>query len=166
MSTRRWNCARLLVAAALAGAAGAGAQPKPFTLERVMSAPFPTDLVAARAGGKIAWVFDARGARNVWVAEPPDYKARAVTAYTDDDGQDLGELQWTPDARAIAQAALATESLPRVGRRTSDRASFCRRSKPSDRCVQRQTPIAARSFSPSCSRTGVHHGWLPDERKN
>src|SRR5438105_10573522 len=66
-----------------------------------MSAPFPTDLIAARAGGKIAWVFDARGARNVWVAEPPDYKARAVTAYTDDDGQDLGELQWTPDARAI-----------------------------------------------------------------
>src|SRR5437667_11722147 len=66
-----------------------------------MSAPFPTHLIAARAGGKIAWVFDARGARNIWVAEPPDYKARAVTAYTDDDGQDLGELEWTPDAKAI-----------------------------------------------------------------
>ena len=89
MSTCRWNCARLLIAATLAGTAGAGAQQKPFTLEQVTSAPFPTHLIAARAGGKIAWVFDARGARNVWVAEPPDYKARAVTAYTDDDGQDL-----------------------------------------------------------------------------
>jgi len=101
VSTCRWNCARLLIAATLAGAAGTGAQQKPFTLEQVMSAPFPTDLVAAPAGGKIAWVFDARGARNVWVAEPPDYKARAVTAYTEDDGQDLGELEWTPGAKAI-----------------------------------------------------------------
>src|SRR2546426_1083145 len=98
---RKWNCARLLITTTLAGAAGAGAQQKPFTLEQVMSAPFPTELRAARAGGKIAWVFDARGARNVWVAEPPDYKARAVTAYTDDDGQDLGEIAWTPDAKAI-----------------------------------------------------------------
>jgi dipeptidyl aminopeptidase/acylaminoacyl peptidase len=101
MSTRRLNCARLMMAAMLAGVAGAGAQQKPFTLEQVMSAPFPTGLVAAPAGGKIAWVFDTRGARNVWVAEAPDYQARAVTAYADDNGQDLGELEWTPDAQAI-----------------------------------------------------------------
>src|SRR5205823_15085741 len=98
---RKWTCARLLIAATLVGTASAGAQQKPFALEQVMSAPFPTDLTAAPAGGKIAWVFDARGARNAWVAGPPDYKPRAVTAYTDDDGQDLGELQWTRDARAI-----------------------------------------------------------------
>ena len=69
-----------------------------------MSAPFPSDLVAAPAGGKVAWVFDARGVRNIWVAEPPDYKARAVTAYTEDDGQEIDELAWTPDARAIVYA--------------------------------------------------------------
>ena len=69
-----------------------------------MSAPFPSDLVAAPAGGKFAWVFDARGVRNIWVAEPPDYKARAVTAYTEDDGQEIDELAWTPDARAIVYA--------------------------------------------------------------
>ena len=28
------------------------AQPNPFTIEQVMSAPFPSDLVAAPAGGK------------------------------------------------------------------------------------------------------------------
>jgi dipeptidyl aminopeptidase/acylaminoacyl peptidase len=77
------------------------AQQEPFTLEQVMSAPFPTELVAAPAGGKVAWVFDARGRRNIWVAEPPEYQARAVTSYTEDDGQEIAELAWTPDARAV-----------------------------------------------------------------
>jgi dipeptidyl aminopeptidase/acylaminoacyl peptidase len=76
---------------------------RPFTLEQVMSAPFPTELVAAPTGGKVAWVFNDRGARNLWVAEPTSggYKARPVTHYTDDDGQDLGDIAWTPDGKAI-----------------------------------------------------------------
>jgi dipeptidyl aminopeptidase/acylaminoacyl peptidase len=90
-----------MLAAALAGAAGAAAQQEPFTLEQVMSAPFPSELVAAPTGGKVAWVFDARGVRNIWVAEPPDYQARTVTSYTEDDGQEIAELTWTQDARAI-----------------------------------------------------------------
>ncbi len=85
----------------LVGSAAAIAQQKPFTLEQLMSAPFPADLVAAPAGGKVAWVFDARGVRNIWVAEPPDYKGRALTFYTEDDGQEIDELAWTPDASAI-----------------------------------------------------------------
>ncbi len=85
----------------LVGSAAAIAQQKPFTLEQLMSAPFPADLVAAPAGGKVAWVFDARGVRNIWVAEPPDYKGRAVTFYTEDDGQEIDELTWTPDASAV-----------------------------------------------------------------
>jgi dipeptidyl aminopeptidase/acylaminoacyl peptidase len=79
----------------------AAAQRKPFTLEQVMSAPFPSSLVAAPAGDKVAWVFDASGARNIWVAEPPEYNARAITWYGGDDGQEIAELAWTPDARAI-----------------------------------------------------------------
>ncbi|HEV2494451.1 MAG TPA: prolyl oligopeptidase family serine peptidase [Terriglobia bacterium] len=79
----------------------ATAQQKPFTLEEVMGAPFPTELIAAPAGGGVAWVFNARGARNVWVAEPPEYRAHAITDYPDDDGQDVGELQWTPDGKAV-----------------------------------------------------------------
>ncbi len=79
----------------------ARAQQTEFTLEQVMSAPFPSELQAAPAGGAIAWVFNAQGRRNIWVAEPPDYKARQVTHYTEDDGQDVGELAWTPDAKSI-----------------------------------------------------------------
>jgi dipeptidyl aminopeptidase/acylaminoacyl peptidase len=75
-----------------------------FTLEQVMSSPFPTELVASPSGGRVAWVFDARGVRNIWVAEPSGgggYQSRQLTQYTQDDGQDMGELTWTPDGRAI-----------------------------------------------------------------
>ncbi len=72
-----------------------------FTLDQVMSAPFPDELVAAPAGGAVAWIFNARGARNIWVAAPPDYQGRAVTANAEDDGQEISDLHWTPDARAI-----------------------------------------------------------------
>ncbi|MDQ6652623.1 MAG: prolyl oligopeptidase family serine peptidase [Acidobacteriota bacterium] len=66
-----------------------------------MSAPFPSNLVAAPIGGGVAWVQNAKGVRNIWVAEPPEYKGRQLTAYTEDDGEELGELVWTKDARAI-----------------------------------------------------------------
>ena len=87
--------------AVLAFCALAAAQQKDFTLEQVMSAPFPSELVASPAGGKVAWVFDARGVRNIWVAEPPDYKGRPLTSYTADDGQEIDQLAWTADADAI-----------------------------------------------------------------
>jgi dipeptidyl aminopeptidase/acylaminoacyl peptidase len=97
---RRLQTVALLVSI-IAGAAVARAS---FTLEQVMSSPFPTELVASPKGGKVAWVFDARGLRNIWVAEPSgggSYKSRQLTPYTQDDGQDIGELTWTPDGRAI-----------------------------------------------------------------
>jgi dipeptidyl aminopeptidase/acylaminoacyl peptidase len=74
---------------------------KQFTLEQVMSAPFPSDLIAAPVGGSVAWVQVAKGARNIWVASPPNYKGKPLTTYTEDDGEELGELVWTADARAI-----------------------------------------------------------------
>jgi dipeptidyl aminopeptidase/acylaminoacyl peptidase len=74
---------------------------KPFTLEQVMSAPFPSNLVAAPVGGSVAWVQIAKGSRNIWVASPPEYKGRQVTSYSGDDGEEIGELVWTADAKAI-----------------------------------------------------------------
>ena len=89
----------------LASAIWAVARPRPFTLEQVMSAPFPTELTAAPAGGKVAWVFNAQGARNIWVAEAKSngsgFTARQLTSYSGDDGQDVGDLAWLPDASAI-----------------------------------------------------------------
>src|SRR3989454_1048234 len=91
---------RCLTLALLAPAALPAQQPT-FTVEQVMSAPFPDELTAAPAGGSVAWVVNTRGARNIWVAAPADYAGRAVTAYADDDGQEVGDLGWTPDTRAI-----------------------------------------------------------------
>jgi dipeptidyl aminopeptidase/acylaminoacyl peptidase len=72
-----------------------------FTLEQVMSAPFPSNLVAAPVGGSIAWLQIAKGSRNIWVASPPEYKGRQLTSYNGDDGEEIGELVWTADAKAI-----------------------------------------------------------------
>ena len=88
----------LFVLGAIPAARGA------FTLEQVMSSPFPTELVASLSGGRVAWVFDARGVRNIWMAESGGgggYVSRQLTRYTQDDGQEIAELTWTPDGRAI-----------------------------------------------------------------
>jgi dipeptidyl aminopeptidase/acylaminoacyl peptidase len=74
------------------------------TLEGLLSAPFPTELTAAPAKGRVAWVVNARGRRNIWVAEPGvdgGYRARQLTTYNDDDGQDVGQLSWSPDAATL-----------------------------------------------------------------
>ena len=89
------------ILAVFAIALGASAQQPPFTLDQVLSSAFPTELTAAPAGGKVAWVSNAKGVRNIMLAEPPGYQARKITAYTADDGQEMGDLAWTPDASAI-----------------------------------------------------------------
>ena len=81
----------------------AGAHPAAFTLNDVMQAPFPYYMVAAPTGAAVAWVFDAKGCRNIWVADPSHgAKARQITPYTEDDGFDIGELAWSPDTTSIA----------------------------------------------------------------
>ena len=45
------------------------AQPAPFSLEQVTGFTFPSDLVAAPRGQRIAWAMVTRGVRNLFVAE-------------------------------------------------------------------------------------------------
>jgi dipeptidyl aminopeptidase/acylaminoacyl peptidase len=78
----------------------AAAHPPTFTIEDVMQAPYPSDLVAAAKGNAVAWVFDTRGCRNVWIAQ--DGKAHQLTSYTQDDGFDIGDLAWAEDAGRLA----------------------------------------------------------------
>ena len=40
-----------------------------FTIEQVLSAPFPYGLTSASHAPRVAWVFDNKGERNIWVAE-------------------------------------------------------------------------------------------------
>jgi dipeptidyl aminopeptidase/acylaminoacyl peptidase len=75
-----------------------------FTLEQVMSSPFPTALTSAAKANRIAWVFDSRGERNVWVADAPDFAGRQVTHYEGDDGQDIFAVKLTPDGQTVVFA--------------------------------------------------------------
>ncbi|MBV9506422.1 MAG: S9 family peptidase [Acidobacteriia bacterium] len=77
------------------------AAPAPFTIDQVLSSAFPTHLTAAASGGKVAWVSNSHGLVNIMVADPPGYQSRKVTNYTEDDGQDITELRWTPDGQSI-----------------------------------------------------------------
>lgn len=71
-----------------------------------MGAPFPSELVAATHGSRVAWVFNAQGVRNVWVADGPDFvhTARQVSHFRADDGQPIASLRLTPDGKAVLYA--------------------------------------------------------------
>ena len=72
-----------------------------FSLEQVMSAPFPSDFVAAKTVRRVAWVFDEKGKRNIYVAEAPDFKARRLSSYNEEDGQELSSLQFSADGNSV-----------------------------------------------------------------
>lgn len=82
-----------------------------FTIEQALSAPFTEHLTPAPAGGKLAWVANIGGRRNIWVAEPSGstYRTRQLTQYSDDDGQELSMPEWTPDAATIVYVRGAGE---------------------------------------------------------
>ena len=77
------------------------AQTGSFTLEQIKSYPFPNELTASATGSKIAWAFNERGARNIWVAEGPDFRARKLTNYDVDDGQELTSVSISSDGKYV-----------------------------------------------------------------
>ncbi len=95
MVTALWLCASAWIAGEVR------AQSAPFTLDQVLSYSFPTEMTAAPRGNRVAWVFNSKGVRNIWVAEGPGFSAHQLTNFTKDDGQDLTGLQFTVDGAAI-----------------------------------------------------------------
>jgi hypothetical protein len=64
-------------------ASGLLAQPNPEPVDRLGTFPFPTNLVSASTGQRIAWA------------------PKQLTAFTDDDGQDLTRLAFTPSGEHL-----------------------------------------------------------------
>jgi len=97
--------AALSAAVCAASVAVASALPvRPLTIQQIASAPFPYDLIASPRDGSIAWIYNERGARNVWVAQPGPrgrYAARRLTPYKADDGSDITSLAWNGDGRSL-----------------------------------------------------------------
>ena len=74
-----------------------------FTLDEVMSAPFVSELTAAPAGARVAWIANERGRRNIWVAQLAAHgNAQQITHYTEDDGQEISGLTWSADGEWLA----------------------------------------------------------------
>jgi dipeptidyl aminopeptidase/acylaminoacyl peptidase len=72
-----------------------------FTVDQILGFPSPENLVASPVGSAIAWTFNERGIRNIYVAEGPSFAARRITSYTQDDGQELTQLTFSPDGKTI-----------------------------------------------------------------
>ncbi len=72
-----------------------------FTLEAIMSSAFPSNLVASPTGDLVAWVFNWKGRRNIWIARGPEYNASQLTYYSSDDGQELGQLAFNFDGTIV-----------------------------------------------------------------
>ena len=77
------------------------AQQQSLTLDALLAAPFPSEIVAAPNGAHVAWVANVKGSRNVWVATAPAFTPRQLTSYAGDDGQDITGLTWTPDGKTV-----------------------------------------------------------------
>ena len=93
-----------LVCTAVAVSAATAQQPS-FTIDAALSAPFPSGLTAAPVGSRFAWIFDAEGSRNIWVAEPSangSFTSRQLTRFTGDLGVEIGSLAWSFDGQSLA----------------------------------------------------------------
>jgi dipeptidyl aminopeptidase/acylaminoacyl peptidase len=71
-----------------------------YSIEDVLSAPYCSNLTAGHE--RVAWVTTTEGVRNIWQAAFPAAKPVKLTTYTIDDGQELGELRFSPDDRLLA----------------------------------------------------------------
>ncbi len=76
-------------------------QTSAFSLDHVKSNPFPNELVAATEVDRIAWAFNENGLRNIYVAEGPDFVARKLTNYVEDDGQEFSSVSISSDGSWI-----------------------------------------------------------------
>ena len=109
MRTPRCSLLIMLLLLATVAAVASLAQPRhvaassaaSFTVEQIKSYPFPNELTTCAQGERIAWAFNERGARNVWVADGPDFKARKLTNYNTDDGQELTSLAISSDGKFV-----------------------------------------------------------------
>jgi dipeptidyl aminopeptidase/acylaminoacyl peptidase len=72
-----------------------------FTMAQMLHYPYATGLASAERGDAIAWVRDVDGARNVWFAHGPDFAAVQLTRYTEDDGQEITQLTFSPDGTRL-----------------------------------------------------------------
>ncbi|MCG8505336.1 MAG: hypothetical protein MI755_12065, partial [Sphingomonadales bacterium] len=74
--------------------------PDALTLDELLALPY-VRFVESDGAGRIAWTEQADGVWNAFIAVAPDYTARRVTNYTEDDGQVVSLVGFVPGADAL-----------------------------------------------------------------
>jgi dipeptidyl aminopeptidase/acylaminoacyl peptidase len=71
------------------------------TIDNLLSPAFPTDLKSSADGNTLAWVFNNKGSRNIFVADGNGNNVKQITGYSGDDGIEINSIQFTPDGRQL-----------------------------------------------------------------
>jgi dipeptidyl aminopeptidase/acylaminoacyl peptidase len=100
IGTHRLGFALLLTLAACVLPMRAFGRPA-FTMAQVLHYPYAMELASAERSDAIAWVREIDGARNVWFAHGPDFAPVQLTHYTEDDGQEITQLTFSPDGTRL-----------------------------------------------------------------
>src|SRR5438034_8670774 len=70
-------------------------------IDSYLSVPFPTELTGSKDGKILAWVFNDKGSRNIYIASNNGTQVKQITSYTGDDGIEIHNLEFTPDNKRI-----------------------------------------------------------------
>ncbi len=72
------------------------------TIQNLLSPAFPTNLTTSADGSTIAWVFNNKGSRNIFIADGNNFNnTKQITSYTGDDGIEINSLCFTPSGNQI-----------------------------------------------------------------
>src|SRR5262245_50940898 len=66
------------------------------TIEAYLSPPFPSELTTSKDGRTVAWVFNNKGSRNIYVSGKGE-SVKQVTHYAGDDGMEINQLAFAGD---------------------------------------------------------------------
>ncbi|WCT74778.1 prolyl oligopeptidase family serine peptidase [Sphingomonas naphthae] len=112
-----------LTLAAIALTLAAPAAAAPDRLAETLALPVASGLTGAQDVARFAWIENAAGARNVWVADK-GRPARQVTAFAEDDGQQIYDLNLSPDGATLVfvrggDGEFPDDGLPNTGLATA-----------------------------------------------
>lgn len=67
------------------------------SLDTLLGYPYPANLCAAPKTNTIAWTFDYKGRRNIYISRDDGQTFTKLTDYTTDNGQAISKMQFSPD---------------------------------------------------------------------
>jgi dipeptidyl aminopeptidase/acylaminoacyl peptidase len=84
--------------------------PEKFSMQDVLSYPFPDTLVSSADGKAIAYAINQRGDRSIWFAGAPAYTPRELVAKQQDDGRSISSVQLSRDGSRLVYAYGSSEN--------------------------------------------------------